>query len=270
MFVSIARLALVVVSLIIYTSDAEELSHQRCGVTQAINVVMPQSGQTEVMEMLTRWSQHPLAAFGHCFSYETYDVKNLRCERAGARGRANCDIANRNPSGQPEVLFVPADRGIAFNEGQRMVLPLPTTIGLFAHEFAHWLGFVDEYPMSAALANDFCSGKYQHASLNVVVTTDDSVTEAELQRLWRRLPWRHAVAHWRDIATPQANGLWRLGTPTGSHHSDNVGLYPAATCAATDYYAWRPVNVYTPMQYHDIAQWPKIYLELLTRWVGFH
>lgn len=243
-----------------------ELPQQQCGVLQATLIVLPQQGQQQPLTMLQRWHQHPLAPFLNCFSLATYSLEQLACTQQGERGRAHCQLPQlRSESHFREIIFVPEQMGIAFNDSQRVVLPVSASMGLFAHEIAHWLGFADEYPMTKELAQNFCTGRYSHASLNIVVTNTDVVSEAELMALWQRLPWRHAVSNWRDLATPTVNGRWRLGTVSALQESPPVGLYPAQTCDATNSFAWRPVNKFTPMQYHDVTTWPEVYLELVQR-----
>lgn len=245
---------------------AAKVPQQRCGVLQATHVVMPQQGQQQPLAMLQGWHQHPLAPFLNCFSFATYSLEQLACTQQGERGRAHCQLPQMR--GEPrtrEIIFVPEQMGIAFNDSQRVVLPLSASMGLFAHEIAHWLGFADEYPMTKELAQDFCTGRYSHASLNIVVTNTAVVSEAELIALWQRLPWRHAVSNWRDLATQTADGRWRLGTISTPQEEPPVGLYRAQTCDAASGYAWRPVNKFTPMQYYDVTTWPQIYLELVQR-----
>ncbi|MBR9908184.1 MAG: hypothetical protein GYB30_09050 [Gammaproteobacteria bacterium] len=243
-----------------------KLPQQQCGVLQATHIVLPQQSQQQPLTMLQGWHQHPLAPFLNCFSLATYSLEQLACSQQGERGRAHCQLPQKR--GEPatrEIIFVPDQMGIAFNNSQRVVLPVSASMGLFAHEIAHWLGFADEYPMAKELAQNFCTGRYSHASLNIVVTNTEVVSEAELIALWQRLPWRHAVGNWRDLATPTANGYWRLGTVNAEQAEPPVGLYRAQTCDATSSFAWRPVNKFTPMQYYDVTTWPQIYLELVQR-----
>lgn len=242
------------------------IANQQCGVLPATQVYLPRQQAKQPLAMLEQWHQHPLASYLNCFSVETYSLQALQCEQQGERGRAHCQVDGEAAQATSyKIIFVPNDKGIAFNDSRLIVLPINASIGLFAHEVAHWLGFVDEYPMTAELAHDYCAGRYQHPSLNVVVTRKPSVSEAELIALWERLPWRFAVTDWRDLATPQDNGQWLLGSEVSktTNQAEQVGLFPTQTCANTEYQAWRPVSGFTPMQYHDVYQWPAVYLLLL-------
>ena len=241
------------------------IANQQCGVVRATHIYLPQQQVAAPLAMLTQWHRHSLAPYLNCFTVNTYSLQALHCEQHGERGRAHCQVDGMRTTDSQAIIFVPIDQGIAFNDSRRIVLPVDASLGLFAHEVAHWLGFVDEYPMTAELAQDYCAGRYQHPSLNVVVTRKRRVSEAELIALWERLPWRFAVADWRDLATPRDNGQWQLGSEVADTAStkEQVGLFPVQTCASTQYYAWRPVHEYTPMQYHDVYQWPAVYLMLL-------
>ncbi|RUO49538.1 hypothetical protein [Pseudidiomarina donghaiensis] len=242
------------------------LPQQQCGVVQVIQIFVPKQHQQLLLAELSAWHRHPLAAHMNCFIIETFDVEQLSCEHQGTRGRADCHLTGRKQNkGVREIIFVPSHYGIAFNDTQRVVLPVSASLELFAHEVAHWLGFADEYAMPQELAEAFCSGRYDHASLNVVVTEQTIMSESELIALWRRLPWRHAVESWQYLGSKQADGSWKLGSTTAHAASHHVGLFAAQTCEATSHYAWRPVNRFTPMQYFDVAEWPTVYLEMLQR-----
>lgn len=242
------------------------LPRQQCGVVQATQVFLPKQYQQQLLAKLSAWHRHPLAAYMNCFNVDAFDVEQLSCVHQGSRGRADCHLTGRKQvTGIREVIFVPSHYGIAFNDSQRVVLPVSASLALFAHEVAHWLGFADEYAMPLELAEPFCSGRYDHASLNVVVTEKNIMTESELIALWRRLPWRHAVENWRYLASKQADGNWKLGSANVNGARYQVGLFAAKTCEATSHYAWRPVNRFTPMQYFDVTEWPAVYLEMLER-----
>ena len=231
-----------------------------CGVEQAVIAAVP-AEQQQPLELLQRWQQHPLADFLGCFSVVRYQADQLECQQQGSRNRADCRLTSlpKTPK-QRQIIFTARQVGIASAGEHQIILPVAAELSLFAHEVAHWLGLADEYAMSKELATDFCAGRYRHPSLNVVVTATRELTAAQLQALWQRLPWRWAVASWQQLG--QAN---RAGTQYQLGSEQGVGLYEIPACAHAEGYAWRPVAEYTPMQYHDIGQWPEIYLELIRR-----
>lgn len=239
-----------------------QIAGQQCGVLSAVTLWLPEQQQSQPLAMLSSWQQHPLAAFINCFSVATYSPEHLNCETVGTRRRAQCVLPEQHQTANRSVLFVADDLGIASSQNHSIVLPTNATLSLFAHEIAHWLGFVDEYAMSAEIAENYCAGRYAHPSLNVVTTASRTLDRDALIDLWKHLPWRFAVPDWRALGEPLDTNeqRWLLGSTDAE-----VGLYSTATCQQTNRYAWRPVNTMTPMQYYDIGQWPQLYLELIAR-----
>ena len=237
------------------------LQNQQCGVVEPVTLYLPQTQKRQVLEQLSQWHQHPLAQFVNCFSIQTYHAAQLQCDIVGSRARMDCRWQQTQTidMNQRRIVFVRAGDGIASSTANQIILPINASLSLFAHEIGHWLGLADEYAMAPELAEGFCVGRYNHASFNVVVTDNTVMSGRELKQLWRRLPWRHAVADWRQLATQINDEQWRLGSA-----AESVGLHPVATCnAVAGKFAWRPLIAMTPMQYHDINEWPELYLELI-------
>lgn len=237
------------------------LQHQQCGVTVPIALYLPRQHKLDILETLSQWYQHPLARFVNCFSIHTYHAEQLQCDTVGSRARLRCrwHQAQTVQSTQRSILFVSAGTGIASSSNQQIILPVTASLSLMAHELGHWLGLADEYAMAPELAESFCIGRYNHASVNLVVTDSSVMSTHDLQQLWLRLPWHHAVEDWRQLATQVNDNQWRLGSSRGT-----VGLHPVATCdAVAGKFAWRPQGAMTPMQYYDINEWPELYLELI-------
>ena len=110
-----------------------------------------------------------------------------------------------------------------------MVLGQSADVDVIKHEWAHWLGFADEYAMRMPYAGDFCLGRYATEPVNIVVTEKQRMTSDELRALWHRLPWREHVSDWRMLARPLGADQWQLGS---SNDLERVGLYAAQTCEA--------------------------------------
>ncbi len=235
------------------------VAEANCAATEEkIWVWLPQQGAESVQALLERWQQHPLADLSGCFQYRTYaDVEHLQCTAGGERQHLRCDLALLpRELLQRHIVFTEAQIGSA--SAQQIVLPRDASLTVFAHEMAHWLGFADEYQMSPSLANNYCQGRYEHPSLNVVLTRSKELTAQELEQLWQRLPWREAVPDWRLLGQQQANGKWQLGSASATE----VGLFASQTCAGVaGVYSWKPVAKFTAMEYHDVNFWPKVYLE---------
>jgi hypothetical protein len=78
-----------------------------------------------------------------------------------------------NSSATHGALFT--NKGKANVDKGLMYLDLEDTYDVFVHELAHFAGFVDEYPLSQTLADQFCNGTRQ-ANL-IFVDADKSLTE---------------------------------------------------------------------------------------------
>lgn len=222
-------------------------------------VWLPRQDATTTKAMLQRWPEHPLAPLSGCLQYRYYsDVQHLQCRTAGERQHVRCDLPLLpRELLQRHIVFTDAPIGSA--SPQQIVLAKTAELTVFAHEIAHWLGFADEYQMAPSLASDYCHGRYQHPSLNVVVTRQQRLSAQELQQLWRRLPWREAVTDWRLLGRKEQNGSYLLG----SAKDIRVGLFPAKTCAGVNgVFSWKPVARFTAMEYHDVNYWPDIYLRV--------
>lgn len=192
-----------------------------------------------ILRQFDALQQHPQAQLGWCFNgYFSGQPKPLQT--------------------QPELGFVDIERAQA--KGQQITIAANAKVDLLAHELAHLAGLADEYAMRKPLAEQYCAGRYRHPSLNVVVTSSQVLSSAELKALWQHLPWRDRVSDWRMLGQPARNG-WQLGSAEG------IGLYPAKTCEETPYYAWKPVAETTAMQHFDIPVWPQLYLELMAEYL---
>ncbi|WP_411358774.1 hypothetical protein [Pseudidiomarina salilacus] len=219
----------------------------------------PATAVATVTQLLDDWQQHPLFPLFDCLTLRSYQATtDLQCKTEGERLRARCEPALL-PRELDQRQIILTDTPTASADATQMVLPLDTDVDLMAHEVGHWLGFADEYPMSVKLAESFCQGRYQHASLNVVLTDTTEMSTGALRALWQQLPWRNAVPDWRQLGEQQANGRWRLGSST----QQKIGLFHSPTCANVEgVFSWKPVAEWTAMQYHDVNYWPELYLSL--------
>lgn len=234
----------------------------QCQQHDAIQVWLPAQSRriAPLLEDFANWSAHPMARFASCFQARFYQPQQVQCELQGERQRLHCKLPLL-PVELQQAHIVYADHGIASATGDRhMNLPMRAPINVLAHELAHWFGLADEYPLSGQIAEDFCAGRYDHPSLNVVVTESQQLSSSQLKALWQQLPWNFAVADWRQLGQPLAADQWHLGSA-----ADTVGLHAIDSCKAVGKFAWRPVDYFTAMHYVDIYAWPSLYLELIER-----
>jgi hypothetical protein len=171
--------------------------------------------------------------------------------------QAQCDEAHLS-SAVRTIIF--ADAGRSYTRPKVMVLGQRADSDVIKHEWAHWLGFADEYAMRMPYARDFCLGRYASQPVNIVVTEKQRMTSDELRALWHRLPWREQVSDWRMLARPLGADQWQLGS---SNDLERVGLYAAQTCeAVAGRFAWKPVAQETLMERHQSGVWPELYQRL--------
>ena len=91
-----------------------------------------------------------------------FDPATVLCQRNWLdRGRLGCDLlafAKQLKSIDFTHLVIFAEQGKANVHNGVMFLDRQDTYDVFVHELAHFSGFIDEYPLSAALAKRVCSG----------------------------------------------------------------------------------------------------------------
>lgn len=176
-------------------------------------------------------------------------------------GRAWCPLspayAQRDTTGSAIVDIVITPSGLANTRNGVVFLHEQASALVLRHELGHALGFADEYSMHPELATQFCAGEFNFRPLNMVITENDWVTNAEYKKLISQLPWQRHVE--QELGVLEPSGIWRLG----SQNKEKVGLFAAETCAGTGYYAWKPLAQKTFMQQHEIGEVPELYLQLI-------
>lgn len=216
---------------------AEQLFSSSHSSLNCVAVQLPETAElASVLELFADFSEHPQADLGWCF-----------------RGHFGDSV---QPSLRGQISFAATER--AYAKANSIQLPGTASVDLLAHELAHIAGLADEYAMREPLAQKFCEGRYNHPSLNVVVTDDLYVSAEELQALWQQLPWRGRVHNWQQLGQSTEQG-WKLG----SAKHDKFGLFAVETCKYAGLYAWKPVPETTAMQHFDVPKWPQLYLDLM-------
>lgn len=213
-------------------------------------------GNEALYDWLAALKEHPLNSLDMCFALGV--DPSLSC--GPHQGRADCrsDLA-----GNAGYQWFITDKGIANARHTHLYLPVDASFDVLVHELAHWFGLADEYPMSAELAELFCSGRYRFDAQNIVVTPARILSEAAYQRLLADLPWGRYLK--QPLATKHREGTYELG----STDSTKIGLFAADTCQhAEGYYAWKPVAPLTFMEQHDVGRVPALYIELMRRYAG--
>lgn len=146
-------------------------------------------------------------------------------------GRLGCDLQPLETFARVRqfthaVIFAPQGKANVHNGV--MYLDVGDTYSVFIHELAHFAGFVDEYPMSAALAEVYCE---RRTAPNLVF--NGQITYAPLANIRR----------WSEYAKP-------------------VQLYPARTCNNIDVPSYKPSRDITFMENHDSHTIPGLYKKI--------
>lgn len=171
----------------------------------------------------------------------------------------SCDLVDhRNVcdlSRLAELAFKPSYTHLVFflNEGKgyvqngAMYLDEADTYSVFVHELAHFVGFVDEYAVSSALAAQYCE---QSDAPNLIVSEGEYLYEDEKFQTWQAYNLSLMNASVNKKLFPQDKDKVDV--------SLKIGL--SRTCAALNKKSYKPSNKLTFMQYHDTNYIPTIYL----------
>lgn len=126
-------------------------------------------------------------------------------------------------------LVIFAEQGKANVVNGVMYLDLADKYSVFIHELAHFVGFIDEYPLSAEFAGFFCSGEQDFPNI-VVVPEEGTLSDVDLS-YWQQQN--------REIALARAN-----------------------TCNNHPAQAFKFSSKLTFMEFHDTDNIPAIYLDV--------
>ncbi|AWL11526.1 hypothetical protein HMF8227_01038 [Saliniradius amylolyticus] len=149
-------------------------------------------------------------------------------------GRLGCDeakLASRLKPLQQQLthVLVMAEEGKANVHNGVMYLDVADSYSVFVHELAHFVGFVDEYPLADQTAEQVCQASL--GAPNVLIQQASESAGMNIPEDWRK-----------------AQSDWSLS--------------PARTCDNHDYQAYKLTSRMTFMEFHDIERIPPIYLEL--------
>lgn len=126
-------------------------------------------------------------------------------------------------------LVVFAAHGKANVRNGTMFLDLADTYSVFVHELAHFVGFIDEYPLSGDLANYYCDSNQRYPNI-VVVEPDQDIASVDLS-------------------------FWYP-------HSQSISLSKARTCNNHANQAYKFTSKLSFMEFHDADLIPPMYLSL--------
>ena len=158
------------------------------------------------------------------------------------------DIAERTFSPDYTHLVFFMNEGKAYVQNGVMYLDEADTYSVFVHELAHFVGFVDEYAVSSALASQYCN---ESNAPNLIVSTDEDFYDDKTFQMWQSY---HKELVDETIADMTINN--KKETVLQS----TLQVSQSRTCASLDIKSYKPSSKLTFMQYHDANHIPPIYL----------
>jgi hypothetical protein len=244
-------------------NSANTAQKQTCSL-----IIAPFATSLENLNYLTRLISSPkLAPFRPyiCFSPVKYiSKKTLNCLHADNEA-IRCDESiwkdqERLISLENRFIVILVEQGGANVNSGILYLDANDTAGVFFHELAHLLGFIDEYPLPST---HFRCLKKQDSTFShniaVLPRTYQGSREAVRRRVLAQLPWSKYISSTTPLVRKTAQG-WELGTIGGP--ANTVGGFIAETCSGLNFVAVKPLNQRTAMRYFE-ETFPALYMQLL-------
>ncbi|QHJ11619.1 hypothetical protein FX988_01854 [Paraglaciecola mesophila] len=150
--------------------------------------------------------------------------------------RLGCDITQISHALREQDfthIVVLADTGKANVHNGVMFLDSKDDYNVFVHELAHFAGFVDEYPLSSALARSIC---HSNSAPNLRVSQGQE---------------RPLIKEWLT-----------------QENNTGVTISPARTCDNHPWQAYKPSSKMTFMEFYDVPYIPPFYLKAWAQRLG--
>ena len=233
-------------------------------------------------QLISGFQEHALASY-FCFANVRYiPLTQLQC-RHQPKEPIRCNEAiwqNYQHQITSRYLGILVPRGGANTHGGIIYLDNQDSGQVFAHELAHLLGFVDEYPLPAE--HTACQSSIDTPlAHNLAVTKKELVGErAQVRKqVLTNVPWAKYIEKTTPILMPlledekltklnnhnadMANKTmkWRVGTV--NNFKGKIGLFASETCQAQalgdghNYQAFKPVYDYGQQRYFELAFAPE-------------
>jgi len=212
-------------------ADSALNSNSSCSLTLQ-PVVQSKAGSRQLHLLQQQWQQDPqFSSLSVCFLPEKrVNSTDLQCSyQPGQRIQCQYQVLMQQVvQGGFSQLLVVAGEGIANYNNGIVQLSESSSFEVFRHEFAHILGFIDEYSLSAQVADAECSSDKIRPNL----LTNKNQLDVFLQH-------------------------WQL-------QPDEVQLMPVDSCNKAGVQAYAPVNNLSFMRSHE-AQVPGLYFKLMKK-----
>ena len=222
--------------------------------------------------LIAEFERHPLGPY-LCFDPIRYlSIKNIDCYHRN-QNMIRCNdsmwLPLINSITTTYIGLMLPNGGANVNAGI-MYLDRHDSIDVFAHEVAHLLGFVDEYPLPENHAK--CAQQQaQPFAHNVAVLK--RLHRGEKRQLRNQIlvqvPWRALIDDNTPIMTfDKNNNAWQLGTPIA--FEQEVGLFISDTCQVfaidsrtkpIDFTSFKPMKNHTQLTYFEL-DFPELYRQI--------
>ena len=261
------------------------------------------AGLRRVSFLIKEFQHHPLSPY-FCFNKPRYvSKKKLVCNNTKTKLEnrpIQCQehkfpVAMQTAQSKYLGLLLP-EGGANVYQGV-MYIDMADSPDVFAHELAHFIGFVDEYSLKEG--HSVCQRLTDNFANNIVILPKFLKGERQTLRqdIIKKLPWGKFIDSNTPILTPHQNG-WLVGydnnTPINqnSNHSknpkkqdkrsneakedeqwpkdlpdQNVGLYAANTCSNNNLATFKPLKQRTQLEYYETA-FPSFYITLYRSLAG--
>ncbi|NVK23610.1 MAG: sel1 repeat family protein [Gammaproteobacteria bacterium] len=152
----------------------------------------------QALSYQTAFASSSISDLAICFNEPKYEPLLASLCRADSAGRASCTIdglmhlssmkrANvQNIESLFSHLLVITEQGEANVRGGIMLLDKNDDVSVFMHELTHWLGLVDEYPLSVSQANLRCETQAIKQLGHNVVVANAKTPQHEVEQLMGR------------------------------------------------------------------------------------
>jgi len=226
----------------------------------------------KVDQLIKQIQTHALAEYV-CFAPVRYiALKALNCKHHGNE-TIQCDEGvwrKYQASIKSRFLGVLIPQGGANVNNGIMYLDRQDTVEVFAHELAHFIGFIDEYPLPS---NHTKCLTVQSKPFSQNIAVLPALYQGDKQqiraKILKNLPWKSLIKTTTPILTSSTEG-WKLGTPQ-SHQAD-VGVFLSETCEGKrklrdalhqPFNAYKPLKKHNQLSYFSLA-FPESYRKLIT------
>jgi tetratricopeptide (TPR) repeat protein len=181
-------------------------------------------------QLIDSFATHPLSN-SLCFEPIRYiSLAELACHHKPL-DKAQCDETiwqNKSSTISTRYIGVLLPEGGANVNSGIMYLDNKDTADVLAHEVAHLLGFVDEYPLPSNHAKCAEQQSKPFAHNAVVINSNYNGQRAEIRKqVLKQIPWRAFINDDTPIMHFE-NNQWQLGTP--AEFNAYVGLFASDTC----------------------------------------